>query len=375
MELNSIRTSFNLRKIASSIVQLTMRPPDAMAQAQVQNLLSLLSDHSRLVQVLACDALNRYGLATVPTCIQDGPCVRYGHGTTGAECTEVFEARINVDEYNMFEWVHPGYGSQVLEIASQVDAHSCAPETILDVGSGPGAATIMLAELYPESVITALEPSMVAFQHLCQNTSGMKIKPVNSGLLEYSSDREYDIVASIGAYHHLDTYQFLKYCQTLVRPGQFVLVADEMIRPFSSREQRVKNLIAHHSVYIREVLDAICQYTLPEPERDRLLAMRRLTDTRPADLDALLAEVSLKLIDHPGDDSPWPRVRLAVLELEALVAGIHYDVERKTYPANFLAMALDVGMELVAHTRVHPTDGDGEFDAGTHVFCFQRPKI
>lgn len=112
---------------------------------------------------------------------------------------------------------------------------------------------------------------------------------------------------------------------------------------------------------------------LPDVERQRLLALRNLDRARPETLIGLLEEVRRDRVMHRGERGPWQRVRFAVLELEALVAGIYYDVERKTYPANYVAMAHDEELELLGHRRVHGTLGDSAGDAGTHVFALRTP--
>ncbi|MFC9894714.1 hypothetical protein ACFVMC_13580 [Nocardia sp. NPDC127579] len=84
---------------------------------------------------------------------------------------------------------------------------------------------------------------------------------------------------------------------------------------------------------------------------------------------------AMKHLAQPvGIRSPWQRVRFAVLELEALVAGIDYDVEPKTYLRNFLAMARSEGLEVLEHQRVHATVGDSAHDAGTHVMALCRAR-
>jgi hypothetical protein len=64
--------------------------------------------------------------------------------------------------------------------------------------------------------------------------------------------------------------------------------------------------------------------------------------------------------------------RFHYLELEALVAGLDYEVEQKTYPSRFLDLALHARFELIKHSRLYATHGDSEWDAGTHLFVLKR---
>lgn len=64
--------------------------------------------------------------------------------------------------------------------------------------------------------------------------------------------------------------------------------------------------------------------------------------------------------------------RLMLLELEALVAGLDYQVEQKTYPERLKQMAILSGFSCIDHERVHSTHGHSNQDAGTHVFAFKK---
>lgn len=64
--------------------------------------------------------------------------------------------------------------------------------------------------------------------------------------------------------------------------------------------------------------------------------------------------------------------RLQFLELQALTAGLDYQVEQKTFPAQLKRMAEQAGFRTLEHQRVYPTHGDKTTDAGTHVIAFQK---
>jgi hypothetical protein len=64
--------------------------------------------------------------------------------------------------------------------------------------------------------------------------------------------------------------------------------------------------------------------------------------------------------------------RLSFLELQALVAGIDYDVECKTYVKNLIKMAESQGFSLEHHEKIYTTTSGGNFSSGTHLVCFKK---
>lgn len=340
-----------------------------------EHVFGLLKHESWLVSSLACDVLNAAGHPAVPRFVIDHQPLRsrgVAHGPQDESFTEVWEARVSVDEYALYEATHPGYAAQALATGQTIRRFfGGGPDRILDVGSGPGLPTVMLAEIFPKSHIDAVEPSEAAFPHLCRNSIGFRIKPHNVNIVDFDPLDRYPVVVSFGTSHHLDTRLFLRSLARLTDDSGLVIVADEMISYFLVERDRTQNVIDHHMAYIDAALRNISADDLPERERRRLAALRNCRES-PEALYDLLAEVRAGR-GHPGTaGGPWQRVRFAVLELEALVAGIDYDVERKTYAANFLRMAEVEGLRLITHRRIYGTHGHAPEDAGTHFFAFRR---
>ncbi|TDB90342.1 class I SAM-dependent methyltransferase [Actinomadura sp. KC216] len=348
--------------------------PRRVSPADGDRLRALLDGDSRLLATAAADALNAAGDPAVPRfVVEHRPDEVLGAAQpSDRRFSQSWESRVSVDEYALFEATHPAYAAQMIMLGRMVRAHSAGtPDRILDVGSGPGLPTVMLAELFPHSKIDAVEPSPAAYPYLCHNVAGWPIRPHHAGIEEFTGDGGYPLVVSVGTSHHLDTRVFLRSLARLVDRNGLVMVADELIGAFETEEERSSNIARHHMVYIDEALAHVQADRLPQVESARLRALRKASSLPPDALAGLLAEVRRDRPVHVGAAGGWQRVRFAVLELEALVAGIAYDVERKTYPANFVRMARAEGLELVDHRRVYGTVGTRPGDAGTHLFVLR----
>ena len=67
-------------------------------------------------------------------------------------------------------------------------------------------------------------------------------------------------------------------------------------------------------------------------------------------------------------------VRFFRLEMQAMVAGFDYEVERKTYIRRFLEMARMNGFQLLEHRRVFATSGTDDWQGGTHMITLIKPE-
>ena len=313
---------------------------------------------------LAAEVLTRAGRPTVP----------FGVGA----CSGVCEPTANA----AYELVHPAYARQTLAVAAAL------PETeglrILDVGTGPGLPLAMLRDLRPDLCALAVEPSDVAVKHL------KKMRFADDPAVEVRQCSVTDLVAppedfpcavSIGASHHLDTVAFFTAIRGQLAGGGRLIVADELIAPFHTREERQAALIRHHLWYILDTLVALPKDADPA---DRAVARRLANDIPKISAMAhsgkvgpavhLLRRLSEEIaqIDLPARPSHplGAFVRFHILELQALLAGLDYEVEQKTFPHRLISLARPCGFELLDHCRIYATDGDGAFDAGTHLFVF-----
>lgn len=330
---------------------------------------------------LLAELCTRAGRATVP----------YGVGSSLHEKTvradasqRLFEARIDVDAYESYELVHPAYARQTLAVAAQLPAETeQAGPRILDIGTGPGLPLAMLLELRPDIRAVAADPSEVAFGHLSRRFSGNdNVEIIHGSVTELGEpEKPFDCAVSIGASHHLDTAAFLCAIRGQLKSGARLIVADEMIAPYNTLEQRQCRLLRHHLWY---VLDTLVSLPSDADSADVRTAERLATVLPLASAFAHKGnhDAAMRLTRDVYEEVSElkrpvvPSTPLAVfsrfhlLELQALIAGLDYEVEQKTHPGRFIAMANACGLDLAHHQRIYATDGDGHLDGGTHLFVF-----
>lgn len=298
----------------------------------------------------------------------------------------LFEDRIDVDAYENFELFHPAYARQVMALAEMLPAlPEWGQRNLLDIGTGPGQALEMLLELRPEIRAVAVDPSPSACRYLAQRfKKDRRVEVVNASITEFRpQDEPFTAAISLGASHHLDTAEFLHAAFDCLAPGGLFIVADEMLSPFHDRAGRAGALIRHHLWYI---LDTLVELPAKAAEPERALE-RIFRDRLPLAMALALADqhdAAIRLVREiwhqaQGLGLPYlPSVPLAgflhfhLLELQALIAGLDYEVEQKTYPGRFLSLARNCGFDCRHHQRVYATDGDGPLDAGTHLFVLKR---
>lgn len=302
-----------------------------------------------------------------------------------------FSSRIDVEHYDAFELLHPAYARQV--VAAAQDIASFAPPLprwqAVDVGSGPGLPLLMLRELHPQGRFLAVEPDEAAYACLRRNTQGVEgIEPHHGGFLELElPPEETPLITSFGASHHFNTAFMLQKAAALLQPGGLLVVADEFLPEFSSVEERHRALVRHHGAYLLASMAWVGEPSRAQAggdtwryrdfRRTLLMAWVAATEGHCGQAVSLCRQLYARLCDSGVREQPEHElgafVRFYWLELQAMVAGFDYEVERKTFARRFAGLAALAGLELVRHRRVFATDGHDEWGGGTHVFTFTQP--
>ncbi|WP_243028246.1 helix-turn-helix domain-containing protein [Thermus albus] len=326
----------------------------ALLHAPVEDLRPYRESSSLLLRALAWEGLLLKGEVADPTPL----LFKTPEPLADSSAEGGWESRIPVDLYTQVELLHPGYARQPLFLAHGLETLGLTEGRVLDVGTGPGHHLLLLLELLPRLKPVAVEPSLASRQALAQLLPGVEVLPVDFTGLEVGE--AFPLVLSVGSSHRMSTWNFLDKAYRLLRPGGFLAVADEFVSPFATREERIRHLVLHHTAYL---------VPFPLEDCEALWALRILAlqgETRGL---RRLAEEALQEVRACSG----PFASFASLELQALLAGLDYEVETKTSAARFLELASAAGFQVEQHLRLFATHGSGPWDGGTHLFLLRRP--
>ncbi|MGY3805153.1 methyltransferase domain-containing protein [Pigmentibacter ruber] len=311
---------------------------------------------------------------------------------SSSEEWNLFENKIDVNSYNFFEAVHPAYAYQVLAIYKFLIKNNISTNYFIDIGSGPGTAIQMLLELLNSySQVDLIEPSPTAYTYLRERFKDNHfVYPFLKGFFDYYPSKTLNLAISIGASHHFNTYFLFQHANKILENGGFLLISDEFISPFKTKIERYENIIKHHLGYIIDLLKLAPQITeIPNNCTDDEIQLIRLShDVFPKiNVLALSGKISdaailcRKLLSEMSEilennfnitNSFLAYYRLSFLELQALVAGLDYEVECKTSVENLISMAIENDFEVVRHERLYATSKGSFYNSGTHLICFRK---
>jgi len=375
-----------------------------LAQAAGRHLgeteMSALRDHvdspSLVLRTLAAEALTQRGEPTIPIqptdmSTADSNRVSAHHGR---DVEGTFSDRIDVGNYNVFELLHPAYARQIVALAQDVAVSGDQSDHAVDVGTGPGLPLLMLAELLQGVSWTAIEPDETAFRYLKENVRRHpQIEPHQADFLEYDRPAEtVGLLTSVGASHHFNTAYMFQKAMMVLKPGGVLTVADEFLPAFAMCETRNAALVQHHGAYMVNAMAALESAAdgldaAGDQDTERYSAFKSsipaaMMAARNGEVDRatqICRNLHTRLAGDTFHDPPHHKagayVRFFWLELQAMVAGFDYEVERKTYPQRFAELAAMAGLKQVAHRRIFPTTETDPMGGGTHVFTFRKPFV
>ncbi len=292
-----------------------------------------------------------------------------------------FERRISVGLYSIFEYFHPGYITQGLIIASFLNKIREIEDkelNILDIGSGPGQHIRLINAFANNLQFTCIEPSEQASAYLKQIDNVSEV--ISSGFNEVEGLPRQNIILSVGSSHHLELKSFLEGTFSLLEEGGYLIICDEFIAPFLLREERARNLILHHTKYMLDVMVPIDREKLSSEEKVIYDIMRdSIPHARYLSLHGQVDEASTILYETFNRIHDMKKITqitektivyyvFMILELEALVAGLDYEEERKTFVCNLIALAEDIGYLSLYNHCFYPTSSA----SGTYFLVFQK---
>lgn len=374
---------------AQSLARLAESPFLPLPTPEMDRLRADAAGGSWVRSTLAAEVLTQRGFLTLPSRVRHSPGKMIQQSNIHI-ADQSFSSRIDVNHYDSFELLHPAYARQVVAIAEDIERYlgRRTPEHAIDVGTGPGIPLLMLHELHPHIRFLAIEPDEIAFACLVENIRNIpEFEAHQTGFLELDVPAdETPLITSIGASHHFNTAFMLQKAMSALAPGGILIVADEFIPEFRTPEERNLALLRHHAAYILtsmtwigkdETIGAVDWEPYHTIQHNLALA---LVDVE-AGQTALAVGRCRKLYTHvkqslqttPPGHAVDAYTRFFWLELQAMVAGFDYEVERKTSPRRFLEFARFAGLELLHHRHVFATTATDEWGGGTHVFTFRKP--
>ncbi len=285
-----------------------------------------------------------------------------------------FERRINVDLYSYFEYFHPGYTFQALLISSFLNKN--VRGKVLDIGSGPGNHLNLINEFTDKRYqFDCVEPSLKSIYYLKKITNVHTI--YQRSFLDQEFDEKFNALLSVGSSHHMNMYEFLEKSFKILNKGGYLIVSDEFTAKYHTKLEREKGLILHHTSYMIKVMYPIKELSSDEKElydlfRDNIPYVRYLALHNEISLAKNILNKIFNQIKGININSITNNLfayyLFMILELEALVAGLDYEEECKTYSANLIEIAKEIGFEPLYHVNFYPTYED----AGTQLIVLRK---
>ncbi|MCK5895603.1 MAG: helix-turn-helix domain-containing protein [Cocleimonas sp.] len=341
-----------------------------------------------LCATLASEALSIQGIPTLPHHIND---FMHQQNTLDINVNDtdkiVDKETIGVDRYNPYITLQPGYARQILVMGEMLLKYGNGHRQTLNIGTGSGLPLLMLLDIIPDLVITAIEPNPAAFAYLQTHTQNADVTLQCNDFLTIENHTKYPIITAIGASHHLNTAYLLQKAQLLLEEEGILIIADELIPSFNSEKKRNQVLINHHVSYMLDVIRIISHENFSDfsPHEDLFIKvyMQELpTIAFMATTNSInIAITHLKQLHEKIQDNesnkPKNKTLLGYyhfleLELNVLLAEINNTRRRKTSAENFFALAESSGLDLLAHHRVYATSGTSKAEGGTHVFVLKK---
>lgn len=340
--------------------------------------------NSLLRAVLSAEILMRHHMTTLPPLIQHKRMLAR-HATTQRD--GYLEERLDINPDSVYGLLQPAFARRPVAIAhAMMRYREPAEEQVnaLDLNASDGISLYMLLELLPDLNVTALESEEEDFAYLGQRFAHFSnVHPLYQSIVDLPAHGQFDVAFSTGVLHPTNVVYGLQCCHQHLTPGGLLIICDEMIEPFIDRDGRKRNLLTHHLHYILDTLIDIPLQQISHAEHTLVNLIRNMvpsalmhahvgnTDTAVHLVQTLLDRINILPLPEPPTHANLGVYRFHALELEALVADLVYETERKTYAECFIDLAQQNGFQLLEHQRIYPTCGIASNAAGLHLFVFE----
>ncbi len=356
-----------------------------LSENEFKHLQNLTDSPSLLLSVLASEALLIHSRPAIP-----GTILRLYEKEL--KDVKLFQNQktslkdVNVHLYGVFELLRPGYARQVLFIAYVIGKYF-GNERIRALGVTFSDHNLkMLTELVPNLDFLRVGNGYEAMKDLKDDFEEPD-SDVPEDILKFDYGKSVPLIISVDTFHRMDILPFLERSYDLLENGGTLIVSDEFVSPYRDRQERARNTAIHHAKYMLETLIEIpgnISLTDEEKKLVKLLSTNTPLISYLAEAGEIRTAVGYAFQLHRDPSMP-PRMShplvfyypLQCFELSAMVADVdysvrNYSVKRKTYPEMFKLLVEESGFSLLHHARVYATEGNGNMDAGKHVFVFKK---
>lgn len=140
---------------------------------------------------------------------------------------------------------------QLIEFFADKNIH-----TVLDVGTGPGHFIHTLLKVFPDAVITGVDPDEKSLQEAMNSFRAFDFKTMNGERINFP-DNTFDLASISMALHHLSDVQLtLKEMQRVLKPGGWIIV-NELFSDGLNPAQQVHTKMHHFRSKV-DRLNGVC---------------------------------------------------------------------------------------------------------------------
>jgi len=161
---------------------------------------------------------------------------------------------VNIDIYDKTIACHPLIDACNASIAYRLLEHfgiPCAGKSVLDAGAGSGQMCRFLKGI-PGLIIEAIDVDPTTEDYFRRHPE-LKDVPFHCvDILVEDIPKHYDAIISRGVYHHVPKTDRPRFIKTLCEHADLVIIADEGLSEYSTREERRRNCDGWYSFIIRE---------------------------------------------------------------------------------------------------------------------------
>lgn len=351
------------------------------------------------IQMMSCGtesfvetALAKEALAHIaPSAI---PKIKHSGIRGGDRLLDEIEMRIIDPMHSVPEWpcekLDPGYARQMLAVAEILPASDKnSNQTLLINSDGSMEPRQMLQELRPELNVILLQKD-----HLSGNEeSEWEVHNKNadyyrSSLEKYKPAHLFPAVVAIGSPANTGISAFLQQIHKWIKKGGLLIWVDEMLQPFSNEKEQTLGLIKHR---VWRILDKLCYRPEYPTGREEWVA-ELLNKVLPhilylamsGDAESAVRRIGEAYLNiqkiHRETPIPWATCEprgigmdfFEAIEINKLAQALQNKITHHTYGERFVILAESCGFQLKKHERIYATDGDREWDAGTHLFVLEK---